>query len=105
MNKPKNVAPAQADSNSTAKEAARDVWAAYHRGDYVSALDEVRPRADQGDARAQYILGLMYEHARGVPKNHDEARRWYGLAAQQGFADAQFRLGLMHHNGRGAAKD
>jgi TPR repeat protein len=101
VNTPNNAAPVRA----AADNAPDDVWTAYRRGDYVSALGEVRPRADQGEPKAQYIFGLMYEHARGVPKDFAEARRWYGLAAEQGFADAQFRLGLMHHNGRGAAKD
>ena len=34
--------------------------AAYHRGDYETALRELRPLAEQGDADAQYNLGIMY---------------------------------------------
>jgi TPR repeat protein len=34
--------------------------AAYRKADYAGALQHVRPLADQGDARAQSILGLMY---------------------------------------------
>ncbi len=34
--------------------------AAYHRGDYATALREFRPLAEQGDDAAQYNLGRMY---------------------------------------------
>ena len=33
---------------------------AYAKGDYGTALRLWRPLAEQGDARAQYNLGLMY---------------------------------------------
>ncbi len=33
---------------------------AYDRGDYETALKELRPLAEQGDADAQYNLGVMY---------------------------------------------
>ena len=35
--------------------------AAYNRGDFSAALREWRPLAEQGNARAQYNLRLMYE--------------------------------------------
>ncbi len=38
--------------------------AAYHRGDYATALREWRPLAEQGDADAEYNLGLMYSKAK-----------------------------------------
>lgn len=39
---------------------------AYNRGDYQAALREMRPLAEQGDARAQVNLGYMYEKGLGV---------------------------------------
>lgn len=90
---------------ATAPVKTNDGMAAYKRGDYVAALLEVRPLAERGDPQAQCLLGAMYELARGLPQNHVEARRWYGLAAGQGDAEAAFKLGLMHHNGRGGPKD
>ena len=62
-------------------------------------LTEIRRRADQGDARAQLILGLMYANGRGVLKDDAEAVRWYRLAADQGNATAQFNLGFKYANG------
>ena len=34
--------------------------AAYESGDFATALGEWRPLAEQGDARAQFNLGVMY---------------------------------------------
>jgi len=39
---------------------------AYERGDYTTALREWTPLAEQGDADAQYVLGLMYHNGLGV---------------------------------------
>jgi TPR repeat protein len=79
--------------------------AEYQRGNYAAALQHLRPLAEQGDVRAQYTLGLMYYHGRGVPRNDPEAMRWLRLAADQGHAPAQFNLGVMFSEGHGAAKN
>ena len=42
-----------------------DANAAYNRGDYATALRLLRPLADQGDASAQYNLGVMYDNGQG----------------------------------------
>ncbi len=47
--------------------------AAYLSGDYGTAIREFRPLAEQGDAGAQYKLGVMYDKGRGVPRNPAEA--------------------------------
>ena len=59
---------------------------AYKRGDFVTAVREWTPLAEQGDANAQTNLGVMYETGRGVPKDYNEAVRLYRLAAEQGYA-------------------
>ncbi len=69
---------------------------AYDAGDYQTALQEWRPLANEGDADAQYNLGLMYDGGKGVPLDDAEAVKWYRLAADQGDADAQTNLGLMY---------
>ena len=79
--------------------------AAYSAGDYVTALENWRPLAEQGDASAQFILGFMYYNGRGVPQDYAAAVRWYRMAAEQGYAWAQYDLGLMYENGRGAPQD
>ena len=42
--------------------------------------------AEQGDASAQYNLGVTYRTGEGVPQDSAEAVRWYRLAAEQGYA-------------------
>ena len=74
-------------------------------GDFQTALKEWKPLADQGDADAQYNLGLMYDIGEGVAEDDAEAVRWYRLAADQGHANAQYNLGLMYANGRGVLQD
>ena len=78
---------------------------AFEAGDYATALQEWRPIADQGDADAQFNLGLMYENGQGVPQDYAEAFKLYRLAADQGDADAQYNLGVMYKNGQGFPQD
>ena len=78
---------------------------AYQAGDYATALQEWRPLADQGDADAQYFLGVMYEKGNGVPQNYAEAVKWFRLAADQGDADAQYNLGVMYEKGYGVPQN
>jgi uncharacterized protein len=82
-----------------------DGRAAYVRGHYATALWLLRPLAYQGDARAQTILGLMYDQGRGVPKEFAVAAKWYRVAADQGEATAQIYVGLMYTGRDGAPED
>ena len=71
----------------------------------AEALDETRKKAEKGDARAQFSLGVMYSKGEGVPKDSAEAVKWYRLAAEQGEPIAEFALGVMYANGRGLPKN
>ncbi len=75
------------------------------RGDYATALKEWRPLAEQGEARAQTNLGVMYRLGEGVPQDNTEAVRWYRRAAEQGHTKAQFKLCAMYFMGRGVPQD
>ncbi len=79
--------------------------AAYDRGDYETAFRLLQPLAKQGDAFAQFNLGIMYGQGRGVPQDKTEAMKWYRRAAERGDADAQFSLGTMYRLGRGVPQD
>ena len=68
-------------------------------------IEQLRLAAEQGYARAQFNLGVMYATGRGVPKDDAKAVKWYRLAADQGYARAQFNLGVMYATGRGVLKD
>ena len=79
--------------------------AAYQRGDCETALHLWRPLAEQGDAKAQASLGIIYAYGEGAPQDYAEAVKWYLKAAEQGHAEAQFTLGLMYRDGRGVSQD
>ncbi len=78
---------------------------AYDRGDYATALSELRPLAEQGDAEAQFNLGVLYHDGLGVTQNYIQAREWYTQAAVQGYAIAQIHLGVLYANGYGVPQD
>jgi hypothetical protein len=78
---------------------------AYSRGDYATALREWRPLAEQGNASAQFSLGLSYENGDGVPRDYTKARQWYEKAAAQGDAKSQLYLGLQSVFGQGGPVD
>jgi TPR repeat protein len=61
-----------------------DADVAIKRHDYATALRLIRPLADQGDANAQYILGVFYNNGLGVPQDYVRAYMWLNLAATQG---------------------
>jgi uncharacterized protein len=77
---------------------------AYYSGDYQTALTEWQPLAEEGQADAQFGMGLLYANGFGVPLNDYQALKWYSLAAEQGHAEAQCRLAVMHANGWGVAQ-
>ena len=60
--------------------------------------------AEQGNADAQYNLGVMYDNGRGVPQDDKTAVKWYRLAAEQGDASAQSNLGVMYGTGQGVPR-
>ena len=64
-------------------------WDAFNNEDYAAAFREWKPLAEQGDAKAQFLVGAMYSDGIGVPHDHKEAARWYRLAAEQGYVLAQ----------------
>ena len=78
---------------------------AYERGDYATALSEWRPLAEQGDAVAQYNLGVLYDAGYGVSQDYGQARQWFEKAAAQGYANAQHDLGRLFYYGHGVPQD
>ena len=69
-----------------------DGMAAYNRGDYLPAIRLFRPLAEQGNAKAQNVLGVMFHKGEGVPKNPVRAHMWFSFAAARGDATAKAEL-------------
>jgi uncharacterized protein len=80
-------------------------YAAYLRGDYITALKLLRPLVDQGSADAQDLLAVMHFVGEGLPQNRVEAVRLYRLAAEQGNIHAQDALGFIYLDGVGVQQD
>lgn len=80
-----------------------DSNSAYQRGDTETAIVLLMPLAEEGDVRAQINLGTL--NYNGPPPNHEEAAKWFRLAAEQGDALAERYLGYMYANGQGLARD
>ena len=64
-----------------------------------------RKKAEQGNAKAQYAMGLHYANGDGVKQDYVEAAKWHRKAAEQGHKDAQVRLGKLYAIGEGVEKD
>ena len=71
----------------------------------AKAAIRYRKAAEQGDASAQFNLGIMYDYGRGVTQDYAQAALWYRKAAEQGLAAAQYNLGVAYHEGQGVPQD
>ena len=56
------------------------------------AVEWYTKAAEQGNAVAQYNLGVCYNFGKGVEKDLQKAIEWYTKAAEQGDEDAQEAL-------------
>ncbi len=83
----------------------REGLTAYDKADYATAMKELKPLAEKGDAKAQNALGRMYSLGQGGPKDSRGAAEWFLKAAEQGIAEAQGMLGYMYLVGEGAPQN
>jgi TPR repeat protein len=65
----------------------------------LKAAKWYRKAANQGEAKSQFTLGMIYEKGKGVKKDVAEAAKWYGKAAKQGNADAVHKLHKLKKSG------
>lgn len=65
----------------------------------------LRAQAENGEAKAQCLLGMCYLWGTRVSADKSEAAKWFGKAAEQDFPAAQYYLGNCYYNGEGALKD
>ena len=79
--------------------------AALMRGDYATALPEIRALAEAGAPEAQTLLGDLHVRGDGVEQDYAQAANWYERAAYQGYADAQYLLAELYLSGKGVPQD
>jgi TPR repeat protein len=68
-------------------------------------IEEVKAKAETGDAKSQMELGRRYDKGAGVAKDHAEAAKWYRKAAEQNYVDAQFNLGMCYEEADAGTED
>jgi hypothetical protein len=82
-----------------------DGRAAIKAGNFEAAFVSFSKAAEQGDAKAQYNLAIMYVRGEGVGQDDKQAASWFRKAAEAGDAGAQLGLGSMYLAGQGVKKD
>jgi localization factor PodJL len=65
----------------------------------------LRLAAARGDVRAEYEVARRFSYGLGVPKDAEQAVKWYMQGASKGFAPSQYRLATYYERGRGIEKN
>ena len=52
--------------------------------EYGAAVSWYRQAVEQGNAQAQFNLGILYEKGQGVSQDYIQAHMWVNLASTQG---------------------
>lgn len=78
---------------------------AFKKGNFTEAFKQLQPLEQQGDPRAQLLLGVMYLGGDGVKRNYETAARWFRKSAEQGDETAAYKLGLLYERGKGVPRD
>ena len=78
---------------------------AWRTGHFDEATRIWTPLAEQGQPRAQALMGWSHEVGQGSEQDMDRAIRLYRQAAQAGDAFGQYRLGEVYLRGAGVNRD
>jgi TPR repeat protein len=65
----------------------------------------VQRMAEEGNAKAQLVLGRGFQDGKGVEQNFKQAAVWYRKSADQGNAEAMYNLAHLYTKGAGVAQD
>jgi hypothetical protein len=102
MNSAQSPQPGQ---NLLQKAEAPSLPNAGNRPAHPFSLAELRQLAGQGDADAQYQMGILYHNGEGVTQSDTMAVEWFQRAADQGYVGSQSTLGAYYEAGRGVPQD
>lgn len=86
--------------NELAKSEARELSRlneAFEAKNYSAVTPRVQELAKQGNLWAETMLGLMYGHGYGVPRDEDVAEDYYLRAAQRSWLGAEYNLGTFYY--------
>lgn len=76
-------------------------------GDYIweEKFQKQLPKAEEGDAGAQYAVATMFARGRGTVRDQKKAIDWFKKAADQGHVKSAYKLGYAYLKGQGVGKD
>jgi TPR repeat protein len=82
-----------------------EAFRAIQADDYARAVKLLRPKAEEGNTEAQFLLGLMYRDGDGVPQDGRQAANWLRRAADAGHIGAQYNYGYMLYAGLAGVRE
>lgn len=72
----------------------------------AQSVEQIRSKADAGDAYSQYLMGWSYANgANGVRSDYSQALQWFLKSSDNGYAAAAYFIGWMYYYGEGVQKD
>jgi len=77
----------------------------FEQGDLKGAIQEFTPAAQNGDRRAQYMLGAILLTSAKDDAATGKAAQWFEKAAVQGHVEAQVELARLYRLGMGVPQD
>lgn len=77
----------------------------FEKKDYINAEKWLRKSAEQGNIKAQYLLGDALFCGDVFKKDYTESRFWLAKAAKAGNIDAQYTLGLLLYSDEASIND
>src|SRR5260370_37459950 len=99
------VARLSGQSAEIARESAAGTAEAKGGSFTAKGIEELKARAEAGDAKAQHALGAAYYEGKQIDRDYAEAVRWFQKAAEQEVEWAQYALGCCYDFGRGVKQD
>jgi TPR repeat protein len=72
---------------------------------YDLALSWLQSLASQQVPDAEFLIGYLYEHGKGFPRDYTKAFENYRVSALHGYAPAENNIGSLYERGLGVHKD
>jgi len=73
--------------------------------DFTATLDCIQQTASRDNPASLFLLGYLYEHGRGVPRDPAKAAQYYQSAASRGHSLALSNLASLYQHGLGLPRD
>ncbi|MDR3263700.1 MAG: hypothetical protein LBT30_05255 [Clostridiales bacterium] len=77
----------------------------YDGEDLDKIVNLYKKPADEGDAYAQLVWGVVNEKGLGIPQDYVQAAYWYATSAEGNNSDGQNNLGVLYEKGLGVTQD